>query len=220
MSAIGEDLQWRRLHEIRYRHQERRGSRTQVEPDVDETDIAVKVKDGEVTISGYARSYFEKNQAEAAVKRVKGVAAVANDLEVRWISGAPTDPEIAARAACGSEVRVAPELENIKTVVHQGRLTLEGTTEWHYQRERAESAVRRLDGVMSVLNHIRIEPEAAADNIKHRIESAFRRIAQVDAGRIMWKRTAATSLCAARFARGQSTIRPSRLPGQLPELPK
>jgi osmotically-inducible protein OsmY len=64
-------------------------------PDVDETDIAVKVKDGEVTMSGYAESYFEKHQAEAAVKRVKGVVAVANDLEVRSILGAPTDPEIA-----------------------------------------------------------------------------------------------------------------------------
>lgn len=153
-------------------------------PDVDETDIAVKVKDGEVTISGYARSYFEKNQAEAAVKRVKGVAAVANDLEVRWISGAPTDPEIARGAVAALKLELPLNWENIKTVVHQGRLTLEGTTEWHYQRERAESAVRRLDGVMSVLNHIRIEPKAAADNIKHRIESAFRRIAQVDAGHI------------------------------------
>ena len=64
-------------------------------PEIDETDIAVKVRNGEVTLTGYARSYFDKHQAEAAVKRVKGVVAVANDIEVRSSASVPTDPEIA-----------------------------------------------------------------------------------------------------------------------------
>lgn len=153
-------------------------------PDVDETDIAVKVKDGEVTITGYTGSYSERYRAEAAVKRVKGVVAVANDLEMRSISGAPTDPEIARAAVAALKLELPLNWEYIKTVVNHGRLTLEGTLEWHYQRERAESAVRRLDGVTSVLNRICIEPKVAADNIKHRIENAFQRIAYVDAGRI------------------------------------
>ena len=64
-------------------------------PEVDDTDIAVKVNGGEVTLSGFARSYFEKYEAERATRRVKGVAAVANDVEVRPAAGVPTDPEIA-----------------------------------------------------------------------------------------------------------------------------
>ena len=56
--------------------------------------------------------------------------------------------------------------------------------EWHYQRDRAESAMRRLQGVVSVRNSIKIQPSMSADNIKHRIEDAFRRIAEVDADRI------------------------------------
>lgn len=153
-------------------------------PDVDETDIAVKVKTGEVTLSGYARNYFEKYQAETAVKRVKGVAAVANDIEVRSFAEAPTDPEIARAAVAALKFELPSIWENLQTVVQKGRITLEGTVEWHYQRERAESAVRRLEGVVSVFNSIRVEPKIAPQDIKHRIEDAFRRIAQVDAGRI------------------------------------
>ena len=153
-------------------------------PDVDETDIAVKVKGGEVTLSGYARNYFEKLQAEAAVKRVKGVAAVANDLEVRSATGAPTDPEIARAALAALKFALPLSWESIKPVVEKGWIRLEGTVEWHYQRQQAESAVRCLNGVIGVGNSIRVEPKIVPQDIKHKIEDAFRRIAQVDADRI------------------------------------
>lgn len=52
-------------------------------PDVDETDIAVRVNDGAVTLSGYAHSSLEKHGAEDAVRRVRGVTAVANEIQVR-----------------------------------------------------------------------------------------------------------------------------------------
>jgi osmotically-inducible protein OsmY len=145
-------------------------------PDVDETDIAVKVTSGEVTLSGYARNYFEKLQAEAAVKRVKGVAAVANTLEVRTFTGAPTDPEIARAALTALKFALPLSWESIKPVVTDRWITLEGTV--------AESAVRYLSGVIGVINAIRVEPKLAPQDIKHKIEDAFRRIAQVDAERI------------------------------------
>jgi osmotically-inducible protein OsmY len=153
-------------------------------PDVDEADIAIKVTNSEVTLTGYVRNYLEKCQAEAAVKRVKGVAAVANDIEIRSAADAPTDPEIARAAVSALKIELPLTWESIKTVVQQGRVQLEGKVEWHYERELAESAVRRLNGVVSVLNQIRIEPRIAPQDIKHRIEDAFRRIAQVDANQI------------------------------------
>lgn len=153
-------------------------------PDVDDTDIAVKVTSGEVTLSGYARNYFEKVQAETAVKRVKGVVAVANDLEVRAFSGTPTDPEIARAAVAALKYALPWTWENIKPVVQRGWITLEGTLEWQYQREQAESAVRFLSGVIGVVNGIRLEPKVAAQDVKRKIEDAFRRIAQIDAAHI------------------------------------
>ncbi|MFZ1099643.1 MAG: BON domain-containing protein [Steroidobacteraceae bacterium] len=153
-------------------------------PDVDETDIAVKVTSGEVTLSGYARSYFEKVQAETAVKRIKGVVAVANDLEVRAFSGTPTDPEIARAAIAALKYALPWTWENIKPVVQRGWIALEGTLEWQYQREQAERAVRFLSGVIGVVNGIRLAPKVAAQDVKRKIEDAFRRIAQIDAAHI------------------------------------
>ncbi len=152
-------------------------------PEVDETDIAVKVNAGEVSLTGYVRSFYEKFQAEVAVKRVKGVAALANDIQVR-LTGAPTDPEIARAAVAALKVELPVTWENIKPVVQQGRVALEGTVEWQYQREAAENAVRHLRGVTSVHNSITVKPKVQAGNIKHSIEDAFRRIAQVDADHI------------------------------------
>src|SRR5690242_11434408 len=69
------------------------------EPEVDASDIAVSVKDGVVTLTGFVRSFHEKYVAEVAAKRVSGVAGVANDLEVRLpdMDQRP-DPEIAREA--------------------------------------------------------------------------------------------------------------------------
>jgi osmotically-inducible protein OsmY len=51
-------------------------------PQVDESDMLVDVQDGVVTLSGYARDLCQKYGAEDAVKRVAGVAAVVNDIEL------------------------------------------------------------------------------------------------------------------------------------------
>lgn len=153
-------------------------------PEVDETDIAVKVNGNEVSLSGFAKSFWEKCKAESVVRTVKGVAAVANDIIVKLPGGAPTDPEIARSAITALRTELPYSADRIRASVHEGRVSLEGTVEWHFQREKAENAVRRLPGVISIRNSIRIEPSLAAENIKHRIEDAFRRIAQVDADHI------------------------------------
>jgi osmotically-inducible protein OsmY len=153
-------------------------------PDVDETDIAVKVNEGEVTLSGFAKNYLEKYRAEIATRRIKGVTAVANDIQVKALAGAPTDPEIARAAVEALKIDLPLTWEQIRPIVKEGHVSLEGAVEWHYQRERAESVIRRLAGVVSVRNSIKVRPSVAPENIKHRIEDAFRRIAQVDAKRI------------------------------------
>ena len=151
-------------------------------PDVDQTDIAVKVSGGVVTLAGYVRSYADKYRAEAAVKRVAGVSAVANDLAVRVpLGGTPTDPEIARGAVAALERDLAQVAEPIKALVHEGHVALEGTVEWHYQRERAERAVRGVPGAISVRNSIRLKPRLAPGEIKRQIEQAFQRSAAVDA---------------------------------------
>jgi hypothetical protein len=53
------------------------------EPSVNAAEIGVSVKEGVVTLTGFVDSFAEKLAAERAAKRVYGVKALANDIEVR-----------------------------------------------------------------------------------------------------------------------------------------
>jgi osmotically-inducible protein OsmY len=157
----------------------------QWDPDLDASDIAVSVKDGVVTLAGYVKSYTEKYEAEAAAKRVAGVSAVANDLEVRLPSvDARPDPDIARDAVAAIKSQLPISSEHIKVVVKNGWVNLEGQVEWQYQRQTAENAVRRIKGVKGVSNLIELRPRAQPQDIKRKIEEAFKRNAEVDANRI------------------------------------
>jgi osmotically-inducible protein OsmY len=155
------------------------------DPDIDPTDIAVSVKNGVVTLTGFVRSYLQKLDAEADAKRVAGVVGVANDIEVRLPSEFERpDPEIARDAVAAIKNELPYSHERFKVVVKKGWVTLEGDAEWNYQRERAEQAARRVRGVKGVTNLITLKPRVAPSEIKAKIEDAFRRSAEIDAGRI------------------------------------
>ena len=154
-------------------------------PDLDSTDIAVTVKDGVVTLAGFVKSYVDKTEAEVAAKRLAGVVAVANDIAVRLpATDERTDPEIAREAVASLRSQLPISAERIKVVVKNGWVTLEGTVEWHYQRNIAEAAVGYIRGVKSVTNLIGLRPRAEPIEIKKRIEEAFRRSAEIDANHI------------------------------------
>jgi len=155
------------------------------DPDIDATDIAVSAKSGVVTLAGYVPSYLMKYQAEKAAKRVAGVAGVANDIEVRLpIIDERPDPEIARDAVAAIKSRLPISWDRTKVIVKNAWVTLEGEVEWNYQRQTAEEAVRTLKGVKGVTNSIVVKPRAEPTDIKKKIEEAFRRNAEIDAGRV------------------------------------
>ena len=82
-------------------------------PDVDDTDIAVKVTGGEVTLSGFVNSYLSKYEAEIATRRIRGVTAVANDITVKPLSVAHTDPQIARAAVDALKIGLPTSWERI-----------------------------------------------------------------------------------------------------------
>jgi osmotically-inducible protein OsmY len=157
----------------------------QWDPDIDATDIAVAVKSGVVTLTGFVRRYMHKWQAESDAKRVAGVTAVANDIEVRLPTGSERpDPEIARDAVAALHTELPYSSQNMKVVVKDGWVTLEGSAEWNYQLTRAEDAVRRVKGIKGVVNLIAMQPRVKPSEIKTKIEEAFRRNAEIDAQRI------------------------------------
>ena len=154
-------------------------------PDLDAIDIAVSVKNGVVMLAGFVKSYTDKYEAEAAAKRVVGVVAVANDLEVRMPSvDERPDPDIARDAAVAIKSQLPISSENIEIIVRNGWVALEGEIEWQYQRQAAENIVRRIKGVKGVSNTILLKPRAEPEEVKRKIQEALRRSADVDANRV------------------------------------
>src|ERR1700726_2118637 len=155
------------------------------DPDLAAEDIAISVKDGVVTLAGFTRSYTDRLEAEAAAKRVAGVHAVANDIEVRLpaIDQRP-DPDIARDAVAALKAELPISHDKIKVIIKDGWVTLEGAVEWQYQKTTAENAVRRVKGVKGVTNVIALKPKVEPSELQRKIMDAFKRNAEVDANRI------------------------------------
>jgi osmotically-inducible protein OsmY len=148
------------------------------DPELDASAVGVAARNGTVTLTGFIDTYSGKLAAERAAKRVHGVRAVANDIEVR-LRLERTDADIAQDAARALELRVLIP-ESVQAVVHHGHLTLTGTVDWLYQKESAEGAVRHIRGVRDVMNHITVVPRAAVRDVRQRIVKALHQNADVD----------------------------------------
>jgi len=153
------------------------------DPEVDASALGVAAHDGAVTLTGFIDTYSGKLAAERAAKRVHGVRAVANDIEVRLMVDR-TDADIAADAVRALNI-LSTIPEGVQAVVHDGHITLTGKVVWLFQKESAERAVRHIRGVRGVFNHISVLPRATERDVRHRIVSALHRSADVDARHII-----------------------------------
>jgi osmotically-inducible protein OsmY len=152
---------------------------------VQPNEIGVVVKDGVVTLTGWVDSYTKRWAAEEAAHRVRGVKAVANEIEVRLPSASErTDADIAAAAARALEWDAFIPLDRLDVTVAKGWVTLKGEVEWQYQKQDAERVVRRLTGVKGVTNLITVKPRITPSELKQKIEQALVRSAETDAQRI------------------------------------
>lgn len=175
MVQTDEQLQQEVLHELKYD--------ARVRPN----EIGVAVKDGVVTLSGYVDSYLKRWAAEEAAHRVKGVHAVANDIEVKLPSSAErTDADIAAAVTQALEWDAAVDIDQLDVTVSKGWVTLKGEVEWGFERSDAERVARRITGVRGISNLITVRPrkQPSPDEMMRNIESALVRSAETDAKRI------------------------------------
>lgn len=152
------------------------------DPELDASMIAVSAKDGIATLTGYVDTYAAKLAAERATRRVFGVRAVANELDVK-LAEERIDPDIAKDALQALKNRIDVPL-GVAVTVRDGHISLTGTVEWMYQKASAERAVRYLRGVRGVLNHIEVKPRIAPKDIQKLITDALHHHADIDARRI------------------------------------
>lgn len=155
------------------------------EPSVDAAHIGVAVENGVAALCGHVGSYAEKLAAEQAVRRVKGVRAIAEEIEVRYPNDKKTaDDEIAARILSILRWSSVVLADSVMVRVQNGWVSLSGEVNWDYERRAAEAQVRRLAGVVGVVNDITIKPRVQSADVKGKIECALRRNAEVEAQKI------------------------------------
>jgi osmotically-inducible protein OsmY len=152
------------------------------DPRVDHTQIGVTAKDGVVTLSGFVPSYAEKIAAEKAARRVVGVKAIAEEIEVRFASAPKTsDAEIAERILHLFSWATTLPSDKLKVKVEKGWVTLTGDVEWQYLSREAQKLAGRITGVKGVTNLIAVKARPSATDMRERIAEAFKRSSLLDA---------------------------------------
>lgn len=155
------------------------------EPSLDSSNIGVAVTGGVVTLTGHVSSYAEMIAAEKAVKRVRGVQGVAQEIEIRYPEDKKlADDQIAKRALDILAWNVQLPAGALQVTVSGGWVKLSGEVEWYYQKQMAENSVRKLSGVTGISNLIRIVGGAHSADVKRRIEGALKRSAELAARHI------------------------------------
>jgi osmotically-inducible protein OsmY len=155
------------------------------EPSLDAAEIAVRIENDIVTLSGTVGNFWEKHAAERAVKNVLGVKGIANDLQVKLRSyWEKSDTDIAQAAVNALKWNVVVPKDCIQVSVENGAVKLTGSVVWNFQREAAEKAVRGLLGVKSLNNQITLQTHVDPKDVKDRINREFHRHAQLDADRV------------------------------------
>ena len=155
------------------------------QPNIDETQIGVIVDKGVVTLTGTVDSYTKKIAAEKAVKAVKGVRAVAEDIEVKY--GAEykkSDKEIAKAAADALKWNYSVPEDKVQIKVDNGWIYLTGEVKWDYQKDAAKSSVENLLGVRGVSNAITLKQTVEPYQVKEKIKKALERSAEIEAQNI------------------------------------
>ncbi len=155
------------------------------DPHVQVNEIGVAVKDGIVMLTGWVDSYLKKLAAENAAHRVRGVKAVANDIEVRLPGSAErTDADLAKAVLDALRWNAAIPAGKLDVTVSQGWVTLRGEVEFGFEKRDAERVVQRLAGVKGVTNLITVRSHPLPSDLKQNIGKALVRNAETDAQRI------------------------------------
>ena len=155
------------------------------DPAVDQTKIGVAVTEGAVTLSGHVSNYAEKVAAKAAARRVDGVHAIVDKVDVQVESRhRASDEGLAERISHVLTWNVSAPGKSIKAEVQNGIVTLTGEVDWHYQRANVLQNIEHVAGVIGVIDLVKIRPRASAGDVQGRIAAALERHADIEASRV------------------------------------
>ena len=146
------------------------------QPDIDDTHIGVTVEDGIVTLYGVVADFQKKVAAQSATKKILGVKALADEIEVKYgDTFKKTDKEIAKAIANALESDSSVSKEEIQLTVDNGYVTLYGEVPWAYQKNAAEKIAQNILGVKNVMNNIALNAIIVPHNAEDQIIKALER---------------------------------------------
>lgn len=151
------------------------------EPLLNAAEIGVTAKDGVVSLTGVVDSYAKKMEAENAAKKVIGVKALVESIEIKFPhTFTKTSLEIANEVIAALNSNWSVPKDKVTVKVEEGWVTLDGELPWNYQKEAAKSAINYLTGVKGVTNNIKIKSESHDAIEKKDVEEAIGRSWSVD----------------------------------------
>ncbi len=151
------------------------------EPLLNAAEIGVTAKDGIVSLTGVVDSYAKKMEAENAAKKVIGVKALVEQIEVKFSnSWTKTNAEIANEVLLALKSNWLVPKDKVTVKVEDAWVTLEGELPWNYQKEAAKTAINYLTGVKGVSNNIKIKSESHDAIEKKDVEAAIGRSWSID----------------------------------------
>jgi osmotically-inducible protein OsmY len=146
------------------------------EPLLNLAEIGVDANDGVITLSGIVSSYIKKSQAEDTAKKIIGVKAVVEKIEVKFNNDDEKgDAEIAVEVLNALKLNSDVPFDKIQVEVEDGHVTLDGKLEWNHQKQAAQQSVSNVAGIKVLTNNIKIETDNADDIEKKDIERAIDR---------------------------------------------
>jgi len=146
------------------------------EPLLNAAEIGVTAKDGVISLTGVVDSYIKKMEAENAAKKVIGVKAIVEKIEVKFANSfTKTNLEIANEVLSALKSDWSIPNDKVTVKVENGWVTLEGELPWNYQKDAAKSAVSQLTGVKGVSNEIKIKSETHDAIEQKDVENALAR---------------------------------------------
>jgi osmotically-inducible protein OsmY len=155
------------------------------DPTVEETEVGVIVKDGAVTLTGVVANLSQKTAARNVAKRIRGVRAIADDMEVKLPhQTAGSDKDIAEHIARIFGWNRQISKDEIKAEVRDGYVTLSGNVDWHYQRRSAQKQIEFIPGIKFINNNILLRKPIETDDLKNKIVKALHRHAQIEANHV------------------------------------
>ncbi len=151
------------------------------DPEIEASRVGVEVTDGAVTLVGAVETYRQKQAAREAAKRVAGVRALVDRLEIELpIQHRLSDEGLAERVAHVLNWNVSAEAKNIQAEVQNGVVTLSGELEYHFQRKNILDQIEHVAGVVNVIDQMTVKPKVSASDVEDRIKDALNRHAEIE----------------------------------------